>query len=700
MPTLTSIAIRALALVLLAPLALPAAPALAEARRPMTVDDQFRLARPGSLLLSPDGRWLLYAVERMSLEENSRSSTTWLAATDGGAPPRELLRDGDSSPMWSPTSRSVFFLRTVGEGEDRRRELFEQGIEEAEAVQRSRIGPGPSGSWQMSRDGKSFLVLRSEPEPKAPGADSGVLFVDEGSNGQTRDTWNNLWRFDLDSGSLTRITDREWWVDGADLSPDGRSAVVAARPDNGRNTRARAELFAIDLATGTARRLTRNEVPEAGPLFTPDGRSVLFSAVSLERWEHGNGDLWLLDVASGATRNLTPGHTGRFIQPVFSPDGRALYMQSGYGTARFPARIDVETGRIESFARTDGIVRVGSWSEDRRTFAYVYEDFGTPPDVWVGRTGEPAERGRRLTDLNPWVREEIALGTVERVRWESFDGRPIEGLLHLPPGGAAGERLPMIVHVACGPGCAWLNGFSVENHVWAGLGYAQLSPNVRGASNYDDDHMQANRFDIGGGDRRDLLTGVDAMVERGVADPDRLAIDGWSYGGILAGFTITQTDRFKAASLGAMVSDWTSEIGASAYYDMELWYLGGDPWSNPEQWRERSALTHADRVRTPTLLHHGAEDDTCSPIQSRNFFTALRKLGAVARLILYPDEGHDLHQPKHLRIRDAQDVAWFEWFVRGVGEPGSPDGPPPDLPPAAFEDPVGPGGRRLALDEP
>lgn len=688
---IAAIGVRAFALALAVPLALAAAPAAGQAKRPMTVDDQFRMAQPGAPQLSPDGRWLLFTVERMSLAENSRSSTTWLAATDGAAPPRELLRDGDSSPMWSPTSRSVFFLRTVGEGEDRRRELFEQGVEAAEAVQRSRLGPGPAGSWQMSRDGRSFLVLRNEPEPAAPGADSGVVFVDEGSNGQTRDTWNNLWRYDLGAGTLARVTRREWWINSADLSPDGRSAVVAARPDNGRNTRARTELFLVDLATGSARRLTRNSVPETDPRFSPDGRSVLFSAVSLERWEHGNGDFWLLDVASGATRNLTPGHAGRFVgRPVFSSDGRALFVQGGYGTTRFPVRIDVESGRIEAFTETDGIVRVGSWSADQGAFAYVYEDFGTPPDVYVGRTGEPLDRHRRVTDLNPWVREEIALGTVERVRWESFDGLPVEGLLHLPPGAAAGERLPMIVHIACGPGCAWLNGFSVKNQVWAGLGYAQLSPNVRGASNYDDDHMQANRFDIGGGDRHDVLTGVDAMVERGVADPDRLAIDGWSYGGILAGYTITQTPRFRAASLGAMVSDWTSELGASAYYDMELWYLGGDPWTNPRQWRERSALTHADRVRTPTLLHHGAEDDTCSPVQSRNFFTALRKLGVVSRLILYPEEGHDLQQPKHLRIRDSQDVAWVEWFVRGVRAPGAPDGPPPELPPEVFEDPEAP----------
>lgn len=637
-------------------------------KRPMTVDDQFRLIEPGAPLLSPDGQWVLYTTRRASLAENAWHSSTWLAPTDGRRPPKEFLREGDASPMWAPTSRAVFFLRGG--------ELFEQGIEETAAVQRSHLGPGPEGTWQLSRDGKFFLILRPEAAAAGPGAESDAVFVDEGSNGQTRNYWLNLWRYDLDQEKLTRLTNRDGSILSADLSPDGRSAIVAARPDNRRNTRARTELFVVDLATGSSRQVTHNAAPENNPQWSPDGASVLFSAVRLDRWENGNGDLWRLDVASGEIRNLTPSHRGRFAQPVFSPDGKSLFVPSGFGTARFPVRIDIASGRITPLVQTEGNVRVGSWSDDRRTFAYIYQDFTTPPDIYIGQTDSSADRQRRLTDLNPWVREEIALGSVQRVQWSSFDGRSIEGLLHLPPGGidtiGVQKPRPMIVHVACGPGCAWLNQFSVKSQVYAGLGYAQLSPNVRGTSNYDDELMRGNKFDIGGGDRRDLLAGVDAMVARKIADPDRLAIDGWSYGAVLAGYTLTQTTRFKAASLGAMVSDWMSEYGAGANYDMELWYLGGDPWTNPEHWRERSSLTHADRVRTPTLLHHGDEDETDAPFHSLNYFAALRKFGTPARLIRYPGEPHDFQQPLHLQLRDTQDVAWMQWFVRGIRSPETP----------------------------
>lgn len=559
-------------------------------------------------------------------------------------------------------------------------------MEETAAVQRSHLGPGPDGTWQLSRDGTFFLVVRPEASASGPDAETDAVFVDEGSNGQTRNYSLNLWRYDLRTATLTRITNRDWSINSADLSPDGRRAIVAARPDNQRNTRAKTELFVVDLATGASRQLTHNAAPEADPFWSPDGESVVFFAVRLDRWEFGNGDLWRLDVATGETRNLTPGHTGRFTQAVFSPDGKSLLVSSGYGTTRFPVRIDVASGRITPLVRTEGNVRVGSWSADRRTFAYVYHDFVTPPDVYIGDAAVPADRQRRVTDLNPWVREEIALGSAQRVQWKSFDGRPIEGLLYLPPGDTAVQKpavqkpLPMIVHVACGPGCAWLNSFSCKHQMYAGLGYAQLLPNVRGTSNYDDELMRGNKFDIGGGDRRDLLAGVDAMIARKIADPDHLAIDGWSYGAILAGYTLTQTTRFKAASLGAMVSDWVSEYGAGAHYDLELWFLGGNPWTKPEHWRERSNLTHADRVRTPTLLHHGDEDETDAPFHSMNYFAALRTFGTPARLIRYPGEPHDFRQPLHLRIRDTQDVAWMQWFVRGIRSSEIPDefsGPTP-----------------------
>ncbi|HEY6138225.1 MAG TPA: S9 family peptidase [Thermoanaerobaculia bacterium] len=626
------------------------------AKRPLTVDDEFRIVEAANPLISPDGRWVLYSVTHASLADNARHSVIWIASTSDGVPPREFLKEGDGSPMWARDSRSVFFVRAG--------QLFEQRIDGGAAVQHSRLAGGERPwRWQLSRDGSFFLALQSEEKPDAPGAEGDVAFVDEGSNGQTRLAWDNVFRYDLKSETLVRVTERKWSIDDADLSPDGRSAVVAARPDNDRNTRWKTELYVVDLASGAARQLTHNAAPESTPVWSPDGTWILFNAVRLDTWELGNGDFWRVDAATGKTRLLTRNRAGRFSgTPVFSPDGRSIDSQSGYGTARFPVRVDAATGAIARLIETDGAARVGSWSEDRSTFAYTYEDAATPPDIYVG------PRQHRVTDLNPWLRQEIALGSVQRVRWKSRDGLGIEGLLVLPPAEVAAKTpLPLIVHVACGPGCGWVNSFSAKNQVYAGLGYAQLSPNVRGSSNYDDAFMRANKFDIEVGDRHDLLDGADAMVARGIADPKKLGIDGWSYGAILAGYTITQTDRFKAASLGAMVSDWTTDYGSVAYYSTERWFIGGNPWTMPARWRERSSLTYANRVHTPALLHHGDDDRSCAPFQSMNFFVALRRFGRTARLIRYPGEGHDFVQPVHIRLRDQEDIDWMERYVRGIG---------------------------------
>lgn len=645
-------------------------PAAQTPRRPMSVDDRFRFVEAGSPVISPDGRWVLYTRTRLTLADNAQHVTTWLARTDGDVSSKQFLHEGDGSPTWAPDSRSIFFFRRVTVGGTNGRELFEQGVEDTLGVQRSHLGTAAGGQWQLSPDGTFFLVTRDEQTPSGPGAESDVVFVDEGSNGQVRYYWTNLWRYDLRTETLTRLTHRDWSINSADLSPDGRSAVVEAQPDNQRNTGWKTELFIVDLATSATRQLTHNVAPERNPRWSPDGKSVLFFAVRLDRWENGNGDLWRVDVATGITKDLTPGHTGRFVQPVFSPDGGSLFAGSGYGTTRFPGRVDVASGVITPLIETKGVAGVGSWSRDRRTFAYRYQDGQTPPDIYIGTVGNHEDRQQRITDLNPWIRDEIALGPVQLVNWRSTDGLPIEGLLTLPPSDSAARPRPLIVHLPCGPGCGWVKEFSLKNQVYAGLGYVQLSPVVRGSNNYDDSFMRANYFDLGGGELRDVLSGVDVMIARKIAHPDSLALDGWSYGAILGGYALTQTTRFKAASLGAMVSDWTNDYGTSAYYSTSRWFLGGNPWTNPI-WRERSSLTHADRVRTPTLLHHGDNDDTDLPFHSMNYFAALRTFGTTVRYIRYPDEGHDLHQPRHIRIRDTQDVAWMQRFVRGIRSPDS-----------------------------
>ncbi|MBT4187694.1 MAG: S9 family peptidase, partial [Gemmatimonadales bacterium] len=347
----------------------------------------------------------------------------------------------------------------------------------------------------------------------------------------------------------------------------------------------------------------------------------------------------------------------------WTPDGSAILFSGLQGTDNNLFRLNVGNGSVDQVTQAAGSLSPSSFSRDHSRMAYVFQDFDTPADVWVAKTD--GSEGRRLTEVNPRITQELVLGEGKVIQWNSADGTEIEGLLMLPPG-HDGSSLPLLLHIHGGPAGVFRNSFDTRNHVWAGLGYAQLFPNVRGSSGYTDELLQGNMNDIGGGDYQDLMTGVDAVVDMGLADPDQLGLRGWSYGGILGGWTVTQTDRFKGASVGAMVSDWTSEYGPGFNHDVRLWYIGGTPWENPEEWRQRSALTHVANVTTPTLILHGMNDTTDTEAQSMMFFQALKDLGRDTRYIRFPREPHGFREPRHQRTRDVEEIRWIQKYVRGI----------------------------------
>jgi dipeptidyl aminopeptidase/acylaminoacyl peptidase len=261
---------------------------------------------------------------------------------------------------------------------------------------------------------------------------------------------------------------------------------------------------------------------------------------------------------------------------------------------------------------------------------------------------------------------ELALSQFRAVTWKSKDGLDVEGMLWLPADYKPGTKLPFILSVHGGPAGVWDVGFRGINHVYTGLGWAVLEPNVRGSSSYGDALLRGNMKDIGGGDYQDLMTGVDRMIADGIADPDHLAIRGWSYGGILGGWTLTQTPRFKAASLGAMVADWSSEYAMGFNHDVRLWYIGGTPWESPDNYRRQSSYTHIAKVTTPTLLLHGERDTTDTIGQSMMFYQGLKDRGVATRFIRFPREPHGFREPHHIRIRDAEEISWLMKYARGI----------------------------------
>lgn len=635
-------------------------------RRPMTTDDGLNMITVGGEVLAPDGSWVLFSRSELDWKENKRKTTWWRADASGGEPYRWIGEDGAGSPAFSPDGTRLAFTRSV-EGKS---QIFVMRTTGGEATKLSSHATSVR-SFQWTGDGSALVFVADEARPdsveKEHKAGADAIFVDEGPNGQGEAQWTNLWRVDAASGEEKRLTDGERRVATFAVTPTGdhvQRVAFTARVENRRNQGNLSEIFLLDMTSGDVRQLTDNAAPEGSLQWAPDGRRLSYEAPSDQDWELRNGKLWVLDVDAGQHRMVSGAFQGNIGTYAWTPDGAAILFSGLQRTDNNLYRLDVKSGAVTQVTHVVGSLTPASFSRDRTRMAYEFSDFDTPEDVWVGPT-DGAE-GKRLTDVNPWVTTDLALAKGRVVRWTSTDGTEIEGVLLLPADRRDDEKVPLLLHIHGGPAGVFTNRFSSSYHVWAGLGYAQLLPNVRGSSGYTDDLLRGNMRDIGGGDFQDLMTGVDWALAQGVTTPDSLAVRGWSYGGILGGWTVTHTDRFKAASLGAMVADWTAEYGPGFNYDVRRWYIGGTPWENPDDYRMKSSLTHIADVTTPTLLLHGMSDDTDTEAQSMSFFQALKDQGKETRYIRFPREPHGFREPRHQRIRDVEEIRWIQKYVRGL----------------------------------
>ena len=639
-----------------------AVPVAGQERRAMTTDDGLDMVQVGGAMISPDGSWVLFSKSELNWEENERKTTWWRVSAEGGEPYRYIGDDGGGNFQFSPDGRRLAFTRSV----DDESQLFLLPTTGGEAVQLSEHETS-IGSYAWSEDGSKIIFVATEPrtdeEEKAREAGYDAIFVDEGPNGQQSGNWNNLWLIEVESGAERRLTDTDHRIGSFSVAPNGDRILFTSRIENRRNQQNLSEIQLLEVETGTIRQLTDNSAPEGRLSWAPDGRSFAYTARTDGEWELLLDKIWVMDPDGGGRRIVSGAFDGNIGNFVWASDASAILFSGLHGTNNNLYRINLGSDSIEQITSSVGSLAPSSFSRDRAKMAYVFQDFDTPADIWVGLTDGTG--AVQLTDVNSTITDELVLGQGEVIRWESRDGTEIEGILMLPAEYQSGV-LPLLLHIHGGPAGVFRNSFSASNHVWAGLGYAQLFPNVRGSSGYDDDLLRGNLRDIGSGDYEDLMTGVDELISRGIADPDKLGLRGWSYGGILGGWTITQTDRFKGASVGAMVSDWTSEYGPGFNHDVRLWYIGGTPWDNTDEWRERSALTHVANVTTPTLVLHGINDRTDTEPQSMMFFQALKDQGKITRYIRFPREPHGFQEPRHQRTRDVEEIRWIQKYVRNI----------------------------------
>lgn len=634
-------------------------------RRPMTTDDALNMVRVGRGLMSPDGKWVLFSKSELDWKKNKRKTKYYMISADGGETFQYIGEAGGNSFQFSPDGKFLSFKRSV----DKKSQIFIMRTSGGEAVQLTKH-KNSVGSYKWSKDSTRIFFIASEPrskeEEKKYKAGYDVIFVDEGPNGQREGKWSNLWMFDIKAKKETKIIDENFLLGNFDISPDGKRLIFTARYSNRRNDRYKSEIYLLNVSDKKKTRLTNNNVPEGSLTWSPDSKTFAYTAVDDKKWLNRNAKIYIMNPDTKEYRKISAKYEGNIQGLTWTPDSHAILFNGRQRTNTNLFKIDISTGDLMQLTNVSGTLSANSFSRDRKKMVYSFSDFDTPTDLHVS----PADSFKpiRLTNANPWVKKELLLASMKVIRWKSKKGFEIEGLFHLPADYKKGTHLPLILNIHGGPAGCFTNSFRASYHVYAGLGYASLSPNVRGSSGYTDKLREGNTVQAGDGiglsDYWDLINGVNYVIKEGYVDPEHMGLRGWSYGGILGGWTITQTDRFKAASIGAGVYDWSSEYGPGFNFDVRLWHIGGTPWDNPKAYRQQSAYTHVKNITTATLLIHGMNDTTDTEAQSMLFFTAIKDIGKVpVRYIRAPREGHGFREPRHQRTRDIEEIKWMQKHI-------------------------------------
>ncbi len=640
-------------------------------QRPMTIDDALNIVSVRNSLLSPDGRHVFYSLEKLDWGKNKHINTYYLCDSEGKDKKIFLREDLEGSRFqFSPDSQYLSFLSK----KDKKNQIFliPVGGGEAHSISDHTVSINDY-RWLKDTSGIVFLAdeARTEKEQKEYDLGADAVFVDEAPNGKESARFSRLWFLDLKTKKASLIFKGDLVIEDFDMSPGGDKIAFVGKPDTRTNYPFSAELYTIGRNGTNLKQLTHNQGPESSPKWSPDGQRIIFRApyqsVAGGRFELRNGSFWLFSTETEEFRQLKSQNQGEMYggAKAWSPDSRYFYFNELHGTNTNLYRLDVDADAIEAMTQITGTLQPKSFSSDMTKMAYTFQDYKTPSDVYVADLN--LKNSVRITDSNPWHREDILLSAAEPVRWKSDkDGINIEGMLYLPPDYDKGTKSPLLVHIHGGPAGVVENSYRPEFHIYGGLGFVVLGPNYRGSTGYGDNLLRGLMGEVGDGEHVDIMSGVDYVIANYSIDPEQLAVRGWSWGGVSSGYLITHVHRFKAASVGAGVFNWAAETGPGFNFDVSLWYIGGTPWDNPEEWAKRSAITHVKSVKTPTILFHGGKDTTSSVNQSLMYFTALRDIGKVpVRYVKFPRQGHGIREPRLRRTHLIEEIRWFQKYVKG-----------------------------------
>jgi len=645
-------------------------PAAAQQKRPMTLIDLMEVPRVLDPQLAPDGRSIVYQLNRADWKAGRRIGHLWRQAIAGGDPVQLTFGDsGETTPRWAPDGKSVLFLaRRAGDADTQIYLLPANGGEPRALTHHASSVVAPA--W--APDGSAIYFAASDPRTAQERQRDRIR--DDVYAFEENVPQRHLWKVIVSTGAEVRITSGDFSVLGYRLSRDGRAIVFHRAPTPLNDDAHRSEVWVADADGEHARSLTSNDVEETDAELSPDGRSLLFLAEANGRLEPNYAStLFVMSASGGAPTLVLPDVRYAIERATWSADGRSILAVANMGVHSEVVQIDVAARTAH--ALTDGAHSIPAapapvWSYTPAAGRMVFQ-FDEPTrygDVWTlsDAGGAPA----RVTAVYDNLDRDFQLPRVEKVEWKGSDGATIEGLLWYPLEYAAGTRAPLVVQMHGGPSES--DKYTFAGNVWdsyvqvlTAKGYFVLKPNYRGSAGYGNDFLR----DVNGGYFRqmhlDVLAGVDALIARGLVDGDRMAVMGWSAGGHLTNKLIAFTNRFKAASSGAGASDWTSLYTESDIRWQRTPWFGGAPWQADAQraYWNASPLKDAAAVRTPTLFIVGENDGRVPLAQSVAMYRALKSNGVDTHLYVAPREGHQLGELRHQLYKMNVELEWFERHV-------------------------------------
>ena len=634
----------------------------AQATRPMTLVDLLNIPRVGDPQITRDGRLITFVLATTDWPTNRRIGQIWQIKSDGTGLRRLTSLDpaGASSARWSPDASTIAFLS--------RGQIHLMSADGSAPHQLSQHATNVSDiAWHP--DGRSIYFLANDPstneERERERLRGDVRLFDEYRQ-------RHMWKIALADGKETRITEGNYSVNSYKIASNGKRIIMSRRPTPLATDTDMMELWNVAADGSAPIQLTRNDVPEEEGDLSPDGSQVLFLARANDRLEtYYNENLFLVSSAGGTARALMPNFEHEVLRASWAADGKSIWLVVNMGVHSEIVQVDLATRVPRQITNGQHAIVAANWNLAGGYQAFMIDEPTRIGDIWMLAPG--ATTAARVSGIYDYLDRDFALPRQEKIEWKGADGVRVEGILTYPINYTPGTRYPLVVQLHGGPEASDRFGFASLFYniqpVWTVRGYAILRPNYRGSSGYG---TAFYREPVGGyfkNSHLDVLAGVDRVVAMGIADPDRLAMSGWSAGGHLVNKLMTFTTRFKAASSGAGVANWISLYGQSdTHSERDLW-LSGTLWQKNapiQTYWEHSPLKYVTAAKTPTIFFIGENDSRIPMAQSMEMQRALKAQGVPTELNVAPTEPHQWNQPKHELFKMNAEIAWFEKYVRNL----------------------------------